>query len=425
MAKRNQKKGRILAHDVLNLAQPKTPVEKDRREDNPNNWVWWYDTNKFPNDLAVRTMRSGTHSGIINSKHTLTIGEGLRYFQNEIEVESGREFDYLQEINANDESFEEVFEQNAFDFIFSGNAFIEGVRSGERVNFYRKDLTTMRSGKMVKGRIEDYYYSEDWPEIGTGRPLKTTPVEVIPAYNGNKNQKRFILHLRNKYPSIKYYGVPDFMASILSGWVDINYRIGKHNIDKFDNGFMPSGIIQLFGDVPEGKTPEDYLSEVRAKFTGEGKNDKLYLQLLDDPELKANIELFDQIRDGDFEILDKMADQQLVTAHGWFRSLTGLAQQGQLGNTQQIRNEFEMAMNMKVKPGYRRPLLRFAKKMMKIANIDIDIDVINIDPISLTGDIEVNRVLTVDEGREVLGYPELEENQKLIDNGSSRGSEPV
>ena len=404
MKKQNARVGKIRATGVVGLSQAPTPKEKDKKKDNRLDWVYYYAGNTFPNDLALRTLRSGTHQGIVNSKHTLTVGEGLTFLQGEREVTDS----YLEEINANDESFEEIADQIAYDYIFQANAYVEGVRVGDRINYFRKDPVTIRSGKMINGMIENYYYSEDWQTIKENRPASDEKVEPIPNFDPKIKQKRFILHLKNHFPGLRYYGVPDYLASILSGWIDINYRIGKHNIDKFDNGFMPSGLIQFFGGLPEGQDPTDYINEIKAKFTGEGMNNKLLVQLLDDPELSANIQLFEQLRDGDFQILDKMADQQIITSHGWFRSLCGLAEPGQLGNTQQIRNEYELAMNMKVKPAYRKPLKRFFKKMLRIAGKDYDVNFINLDPISLSGDINKNSILTRNEGREVLGYEALE-----------------
>lgn len=419
------KKNRILATSHISPSIGTPPKETDRKIELVTDWILYYaeSRNAFPNQLADKNLKSGTNSAIINSKHTLTVGNGLRYTKDGKEyTPNTQEQDYLDAVNVNGLSFEELYDNSAADWIGFGADYIEGVRVDKQVFWFPHDVTRVRLGPRNKdGFIEQAYISPDWVQIGNQRSLTMDQPErmkIIPMYDGSDTQERFIIKITREYPGLDYYGVPDYMAAVLSGWVDINYRIGKFNIDDLDNGLMPSALLQFFGEPPEGMTPKEYVQSIRDNFTGEGNNGKFLTQLLDDPAQAANITLFDRIQQGHFETLDKMADQSLITAHGWYRSLTGLAEAGSLGNTQQIRNELDMAMTHKIIPAYRRPLNRYFNRLLKIAGFDFQVGVKNLQPLTLSNDIDVNKCLTVNEGREVIGFAKHEEEEignQLID----------
>jgi hypothetical protein len=410
MAKQRNKPKQVKKNRILASATSigKAPQEKDRKDQIITDWVLYYgeSNNIFPNDLAKKILKSGTNSGIINSKKTLTVGNGLKYTQDGEDYEpNDNENEYLEEINADGLSLEELYEKCALDWIAFGATYIEGVRKDNQVFYFHKDITQIRVGLKKNGK-QLVYLSPDWEDIKNSRHLsgyQKERMKTIEMYDGTDTQKNFIIRITRDFPGLSYYGTPDYVAAVISGWVDINYRIGKFNI--------------MFGQEPEGMTAKEYVESIRDNFTGEGKNGKMIFQLLDSPEQAANIQILDRVQQGHFEILDGMADQQLITAHGWYRSLTGLAESGSLGNSQQIRNEFDLAMNMKVTPDYRRPLNRFFNKLLQLAGFDFQVGVRNLTPISLINDLDVNKCLTINEGRRLLGFDEIEgeRGEELID----------
>lgn len=415
MAKK-KKQNRILASAHGRIGVP--PREIDKEIELQTDWILFYpeSRNAFPNNLADKNLKSGTNSAIINSKHTLTVGNGLKYTKDgEDYTPNSKEQLYLDEINAEGLSLDELYANSAFDWIGWGADYVEGVRKDGNVFYFPVDVTRVRLGaRNPKGIIETAFISPDWVEIGNNNSLtmdQPKRMKRVPMYDGSDTQERFIIKITRDYPGLDYYGIPDYIAAVLSGWVDINYRIGKFNIDDLDNGLMPSALLQMVGEPPDGMTPKQYVQSIIGAFSGEGKNGKLFAQLVDDPAQFANLQLFDRIQQGHFDTLDKMADQSLVTAHGWFRSLTALAEPGSLGNTQQIRNELDMAMTHKVIPAYRRPLNRFFNRLLRIAGFDFQVSVINLQPLTLSNDVSVNQCLTVNEGREILGFNEHEDEE--------------
>lgn len=420
-----KKKFKILASAHTAEITGKPPKEVDRKDRIRTKWVEFYkkSENVFPNDLADKILKSGTNSGIINSKKTLTVGDGLKFMRDGEDVDLSKdEKKYVDEINNRGWSLEEAYDNTAYSWIAFGAAHIRGVRFEGGINYFPEDPTQIRVSPFnEKNFIETAFISPDWQKIRSSTSPDSEQkkrMRVLPMFDGTDKQPEFIIRITRDFPGLDYYGLPDYIAAVISGWVDINYRIGKFNIDDLDNGLMPAALVQLIGDPPEGRKPKEYVESIRNNFMGEGKNGKTLFELLDSPEQAAIVTLFETVKEGHFQGLDKMADQALVTAHGWYRSLTGLAEPGALGNNQQLKNEFDYAMNMKVIPDYRRPLNRFWNKLLKMAGQDFQVGVVNLQPLSLASDIEVNKCLTVKEGREILGFPELDDeakNNQLID----------
>ncbi len=193
------------------------------------------------------------------------------------------------------------------------------------------------------------------------------------------------------------------------------YRIAKFNVSKFRNGLTTSGLLQLFGDL----TPEqqkDYQEAFMQKMTDTGNDFKVIFQILENPELKANWVPFEQSYNGYFMELSNIAKDRIATGFEIPLSLVQ-ATPGQLGNNQQIRAEFEILyrtkiydMQQSILRGIVKPYLDTVAETEGIEFLKgVELDFINIVPVSFAGDLDVNMLLTKTEGREILGYgPTLE-----------------
>jgi len=183
----------------------------------------------------------------------------------------------------------------------------------------------------------------------------------------------------------------------------------------FKNGFFPSAAIDIFGKAPDNMSDQQYVDKIKDSFTDEGNNHKMFIQLLDDPSQATKITEFSTVREGQFEELQRLATQSIISGHRWFASLSGLQTAGQLGSNQQIRNEYNIALKGLVIPQFQKPLLRMFNDLVKIAGFDYELGVMNVAPVGIEDKIEPKEVLTTDEQRALLGYEPLEED---LEDGS-------
>lgn len=398
----------------FNIIQ-KPVVEEEKKHDREirSKWMPFFvaSENVYPNDLALRARRSPTHGAILKSKHVLTKGKGFLYFKDgKGYTPSTKEQDWLDLVNNKDESLYDVFDKYSKDYIMFGNAYLEEEKINKRTNVYHRDATTVRVGKK-DGKV---YLSFDWRWIRLN-PNVVEPYEVkaVNAFDSTKTQKRYIKHLKNYEPEFHFYGLPDHVGVL--NWADIEYRIAAYNITRFDNGFFPSMYIALFGEETGGDTGTDYAEKVVTHFTGEGNNSKLFAEVLDSPELAAKIHEFSTVREGEFIELQRLAVESLISGHRWHASLAGLKIAGSLGDNEEVKVAFEIAMASVIIPDYQNPILKVFNRTIKDAGFDFTIGIQRTNPTSLITEINPEKIITVKEAREQAGQTQLTEGDERGD----------
>jgi hypothetical protein len=377
--------------------------------------------NIFINDLALRAKRSPTHGAILQSKATYTAGQGFQYLQNDEIIEPDQKLlDYTAEVNSNGDSLHWLFGKVAYDYIYSGNAYIEVVRGKEFTSLFYKDSTKIRVSN------DKAYISAFWRDIKNEQTTdKRKPIESVDLWDGNveTKQKRFIIHIKNHVPEYDFYGLPEHLPVLK--WADIEYKMVQFNLDMLKNGFFPSVAIDIVGTPPEGMTGQQYVEEIRDKLTDEGNNHKMFIQLVDDVAQATNITEFSSVKDGQMMELSGLAVDNIIAGHRWFPSLAGLAISGSLGSNQQIRNEYNIALKGVIIPQFQKPLERVFNNILKMVGFDVKVEVINVAPVGIEDRIEPKEVMTVNEQRELLGIETLEgqdvikETQKGGMNGTN------
>jgi len=414
MSQKNQNKN-IKASSVKtdNITTTIVKKEKEANQNIEQKWVPFFQdsSNIFVNDLAKRARRSSTHSSIINQKIAFISGKGLTF-----EVD-GEHVDYdklpedfkewCKEVNPEGDSLHDVMKELIQSYVITGNAYTHVKKSGDYTAIYSEDATTVRKGKDGKKA----YLSNFWRDIELSTsPTHEYPVSEIKLYNGTETN-HYIKHLLRKYPEFSYYGLPDYIGAL--DWIDIEYRMSKYNIDKFDNGFFPSVLMQMFGEVPDGMNAQQYVEKIKEKFTGEGNNDKILVELLDSPEQSANIKEFDRERDGEFLELSQLSTKNIITAHRITPSLAGIETAGKLGSNKQVKEEFDKFLNSVIIPDFQEPILKhinsIINKATKFSNIKVGI--LNVSPVGDSDRIELNAVITINEARNMLGLEALEDER--------------
>lgn len=337
--------------------------------------------------------------------------------------------EWLTNVTPEGENIEELSTKIAKDFVSFGNAFVEvqRIKVGQTKKYYLRCLpvTWCRPRKAAKDSIYPTHIgvSDEFEEAFEVTPQEVTDLPIFPIFEKIGGVEKSIVHLKNYEPTLIYWGIPDWVSAKI--WAELEYRIPKYNQSKFENGFTPSAIISLFGSANQDEA-QQVVRAMKECFTGTGNNSKMFIQALRDPTYKSDVQVLNSAAEGEFLNLQNMSQTNIIAAHRWSVSLTGLRTAGSLGTNQQIRSEFDIVYNTVIRPMQRLYLTKLLNPIIQDAALwlgydwsNIALDISKPMPVSFAGDIPIKDILTVDEMRGELGFQPIEKEQINTDNGDT------
>lgn len=306
-------------------------------------------TNDEPKKLIFYYERSSTHRTAINNHHTYAVGNGFIINRKDGEKYTGNTEleDYLQSVNNNNESMFDVYTKTVLDYIIVGNSTLQINRTSSVTNVFHQDVSEVRKTP----NHEDVFIYDDWASIKLNKDLEEVVKKEMafkfPVYTSDINGAS-ILYNTGYSIGRKNYGLPKYYSLSALEWINIEYKIPTYNADRIDNKFMPSGILTLLGESPDGMTGEEYTSAVKDTFTGQGNNSKLLVQLVSAPEQAPVFAEIGDEPEGIFLQLQNLAVENILRAHNLHPSLL-MSTEGSLGESSEIRTIYELYLNTVVK----------------------------------------------------------------------------
>ena len=384
---------------VFNLATPQHIEEPQDLSRVYTDFIPFGQNNLFPQYLAELKRKSSTHRSVLAQKTIFT--SGAKFVTKNDNLKS-----YIRDVNADGESLRDVYKKLADDYYTFGNAYLEGVLYEGGMNLYHVDATTVRMSKTKK----EVYIHPDWARY----KMEQKKMKKIPIYP-QVNNSRFVIHFKDYEPTFNFYGLPDYVAALEH--VAVDYEIGKWNHTKFQNGFQPSAIVEISGDMGEDEAKK-MVKEAQKKFVGEGNNGKILFIVKNGDTSPANVQIIKDDQDGSWLDLQKITDQNIITAHRWQPSLSGIVSSGKMNNTgSEIRIAYDLCMTTVVKDTSDMLLNGIRALLFRELNYQPEELMIHFEPpISYITDIDVKEVLTINEQRKLLDedFPLLEGGDMFI-----------
>ena len=384
---------------VFNLAIPEHIEEPQDLSKVRTKFIPFGTNNLFPQYLAELKRKSSTHRSVLAQKAVFT--SGAKFVTNNETVK-----EYIKDVNADGESLREVYKKLADDYYTFGNAYLEGVLYDGGLNLYHIDATTVRMSKNKK----EVYVHPDWAKYNTMKDK----LSIIPLYP-NSRSSRFVVQFKDYEPTFQFYGLPDYIAALEH--IAVDYEIGKWNHTKFKNGFQPSAIIEINGDMGEEEAKK-LVREAQKKFVGDGNNGKIMFIVKNGDASNANVQIIKDDQEGSWIDLQRITDQNIVTAHRWQPSLSGLVSSGKMNNTgSEIRIAYDLAMTTVIKDTSDLLLNGLRTILYKEMGFLPEELLIHYEPpISFATQIDPKAILTINEQRKMLDedLPMLEEGDMFI-----------
>lgn len=400
-----EKNGEILRYKVLGLAVP-VPREQPSTEKRLMNWERFGSDNLFPQALSILNRRSPMHKSIMNYKRTFITGEGYT-------TENAQLEEYIKRVNNNNESLRLVVSKLIKDDVAYGNSYLEIVTdaSGNFLNLFHKDTTKARVGaKDSEGNI---LFHPDWARV-EGNKQFITDIAIYPETTEIDGNLHSVIHFKEYEPEYVHYGLPIWLAAMDAAC--IAYKTNRWNLSRIENSFQSPGIMIVQGDM----SPEDALDmekQFKDGLTGENKQGNVMFiikKLGQDGTQETQFVPLETSFDGDWGKLHDQSNDELISAHGWFRSLTSMPDNTGF-ETDRIRTEYDMALASIIKNKQLFFLEQIRMVIEDILGIDAsDLKSINNPPTSLADRINVDKVLTKRAALKILGE-EVDEDREDLD----------
>ncbi|MBP3547893.1 MAG: phage portal protein [Alistipes sp.] len=299
-------------------------------------WSWGGD-NMLPYALSLLARRSVAHRRIINDKADYIAGKGFSY---------GEGCDVLAHLvdraNGSGESLRSILSRIAMDSSLFGNAFLEVVTDANHsfLSFYHIDASCCRVAHDSKHVV----LHQDWSHF---RQTESHTLPLYPLFEQMEDGTvRTVIHYKSYEPMFSHYGVAPYIAALDAA--AIVYKTDRWNISRIDNAFQLSGVMMLDSVVDSEEEADRIVRMAEEKFAG---NPGQVLFVLRDHAEGDNSRFIpiDAATDGDWQTLHTVAESDLVVAHSWFRSLSGLDYASGF-SSDRILQEYEVALNTVILP---------------------------------------------------------------------------
>ena len=376
--------------------------------------------------LQEASILSPTAQSCINSKVFFCSGNGIRIKDGT--EEKNEDFKLFQKkVNNRRQSLGKVVDSIFSNYFRVGNVFIEliKIKVGEtaKVMAYVRSFLDCRLGAPDKNDIPQtvlisrkFRGSKDWV-------IDDTNAVELPIYNGEDTKwkefddgsERCIIHIKNQMDGYDYYGLPENVSSL--PWQILEYKGARYNLDNFENNMVIGGAIILQGNHTDSDLTR-IATNIRQQHTGDGKRGRW--TVLSNKQGSGTIQNFSKQTDGDFLKLDENAEQKIINSNNWDSSLFGQNNSKGLGNggNAYLRSIFKIKHKTVVEPTrevifeeFILPFLEITDEFCQTNWSDEEIEFVSIDIEDLVEDIDVNSVITVDEGREKLNMDKLDDER--------------
>ena len=292
----------------------------------------WGDDNLFPYALALMSRRSTTPRRIINDTADYISGKGFS-----CDASQPRLCRFIERVNGDGESLRQVMNKLAFDKALFGNAFMEIVTDAGHtfLSLYHQDAS-----RCLVARDSDHILlHHDWRRF---RNDEARRLPLYPAFeDAGDGTLRSIVHYKDYEPMYSHYGVPPYIAGM--GVSAIAYKTDRWNISRLDNSFQLSGVMMLDNTVDSEEEADRIIRLAEKKFGGNPGQVMFVLKEGSENDNSRFIPITSQ-NDGDWRDLHDQAVSDIVVAHSWFRSLSGLDYSSGF-SSERILHEYEVALN--------------------------------------------------------------------------------
>jgi hypothetical protein len=237
---------------ILELSAYEQPIIKEsKRED----WVEFGVDNNYYGFLIDCYTNSTTQNAIVNNVSRLVYGKGLSATDG-----SRKPNDYA--------TMMALFSKNCVRYLVSdlkllGQCAMQVIYTKDRKKIAQVEhipVQLLRAEKCNEdGKIEAYYYSDDWTDIKKYIPKR------VPAFGCSKEDIE-IYFVKPYSVGLKYYALPDYIGCL--PYCTLEESISEYLINEVNSGFQPRTLINFSNGIPSDDQQQMIKNKVLNQLTG-------------------------------------------------------------------------------------------------------------------------------------------------------------
>jgi hypothetical protein len=203
------------------------------------------------------------------------------------------------------------------------------------LSLYHQDATRCR---VAKGS-DHIILHHDWAHFRASEALS---LSLYPRFERHADGTlRSIIHYKDYEPMFTHYGVPQYIAGMNVS--AIAYKTDRWNIARLDNSFQLSGVMMIDNAVDSEAEAASLARLAEQRFAGK-PGQVMFIIRDESSDDNSRFIPIEAHNDGDWKALHDQATTDIVVAHSWFRSLSGLDYSTGF-SAERILHEYEVALN--------------------------------------------------------------------------------
>ena len=393
--------------DLIKLSHYNIPhlVETSNQD-----WISFGQDNLYPNYLLDLFLGSAINGALVKSIGAMIYGEGLEATNVDESTDTKESYLRLTELLHN--SDDDVLKDLAMDLKLFGGCYVNCIWSRDRSKIAKmKHIPAqyIRSGKMVDGEVDTYYYSADWSKC---KKQEYRPRPYAAFNTDDRTQASQVLMIRDKNPALFYGFAPDYVAA--TDYIQLDLEIAQFHLSNISNGMFPSMAINFANGVPTIEERKTIERQITQKFTSSKAAGKILITFNDGKETAPEIVPIDSNGASEsYQFLSKEVVNKVLSGHRVTSPLLfGIrAEGGGLGsNADELRDSYSLFNNTVIVP-FQNVLLKGLNKIFKINDINLDLYFKTLKPADFI-DLEVTKTQSEeDQEKEGVTNEEIDQDE--------------
>jgi len=363
---------------MINLVQMASYTTPKIEENPAREWVEYGRDNNYYQFLIDRFNGSAVNNAIITGIGEMIYGQGL-----DATDADKRPLDYAKmKLIFRDEDIRKV----SLDLKLLGQAAFNVVWNKGKTEIKKAKhipIQNLRPEKAVDGKIQAYYYSDDWSQF---RKDKFKPIR-IDAFDGKRKSSDSQIMVIHPYsPGFFYFSPVDYQGSLQ--WSEIDEEIGNYHLTNIQQGFAPSMMVNFNNGTPTKEEQDAIERKITQKFTStSGK--KFVLSFNDNQQQATTI---DQIPISEaaeqYKFLSEECTKKILVGHRVTSPmLFGIKDKTGLGNNaEEIKVASQLFDNTVIKPK-QNIIIDAIDEVLAVNGIHLDVYFKTLQPIEFAEDL--------------------------------------